>query len=427
MLGLEPRGCHAMGGRYGKYASNVAVMTLVALLSAQLRDDDGAGEGLAALLPVAGMTVLERQSLDAAAISADQVLVLVDAMPPDLTAAVDRIRLRGLPVTLVRDGADVLAATAGGVTKMILVADGLIAPRGLWEALVGASAPRLLAVSDTPATAALERIDAQRRWAGLATVDGVAVAALADLPPDWDPQLALLRAAIQGAAPAIACEPQLFERGDIALLNRAIAADLVEQRLLAKGTDAVTGLVHANLAMPMARAGARLLLRGQQGGTAARLVAAIGATSAGAAMVWGYPAWGTIAAIVALIARAATATIAAFRPQTRNQLGLDRAVDGLFVVATLSLAWAAGTLDPGHLAIWIAVGVTLLLLTQLGRLLADRAGASPALVWDDGALWLLIGIGALAGAWPLAFAAAAPLAAAALLLAVWHRHDRNAV
>jgi hypothetical protein len=409
-------------GWYGENISNVAVMTLTALLSAQLPSLDGDGDGLAALLPVAGMTLLERQAEDAAAIGANDLLVLVDSVPAELTAAVDRIRLRGIAVTMVRDADAVIAATAGGLTKLLLVADGLIAPRALWEALAGASAPRLLAVSDTPATAALERIDGQRRWAGLATVDASAIAALAALPADWDPQLALLRGTIQGNAPSILCEPQMFERGDIALLNRGLAADLVEQRLLAKGTDAVVGLVHANLAMPIARAAARLLLRGQYGGLIAGLVTVAGAAGGIAALLFGYPVIAFAAALIGLLARAGGAIIRAFRPETSMQNTLYLVGEGLFAAAIMAAAWAAAARDPGHVFLWLAVGLAVMLLIRLGRVLADRGAAVAPLLFDDGALWLLLGVGiVVGGAWPMALAAAVPLAVAAMLVAVWQK------
>jgi hypothetical protein len=402
-------------------------MTLTVLLSAQAPSADGAGSGLAALLPVAGLTLLERQAEDAVSVGAHQLLVLVDAVPPALTAAVDRIRNRGSTVTIVRDGAAVIAAMDGPAERLMLVADGLIVPRALWEAMVSASAPRLLAVSDTPATGALERIDAQWRWAGLAMVDRSAIAALADFPADWDPQLALLRSAIQAEAPSIACEPQLFERGDIALLDRAASADLVEQRLLSRDADAVAGLLYANVLMPLARAAARLLLRGQHGGIAMRGLAIAGAVGASVAMLYGFPFLAACAALCGLLASAAGATIAAFRPESSVQRGLAFIADGVFAVAIMVTAWTAAVTYRADALLLLTTGATMVPLIQLGRILVDRQAARPPLIWDNGALWLVIGIGAIAESWLLAFAAALPLAAAAVLLAVWMNDNPKAV
>lgn len=401
-------------------------MTLAVLLSAQLPSVDGRGDGLAALLPLAGMTLIERQAEDAAAVGADRLLVLVDAVPADLTAAMDRIRARGMAVRIVRDGAAVIAAS-DGATRLMLVADGLIAPRSLWETLAGSTAPRLLSVSDTPATAALERIDAQRRWAGLAVVDADAVTALADLPEDWDPQLALLRGAIQTGAPAIACEPQLFERGDVAQLDRAATADVVEQRLLAHGSDRATGLVFANLAMPLTRAGARLLLQGTHGGLITRLLAVAGAVAAIMAIWAGLPLVAALLALFGQLARAAAATIAAFRPETGWTRWLEPAGDMAAAAALLAAGWAATSATSAHDSIWLMLGAAMVLLIQLGRLLADRGAARAALVWDDGSSWLLIGLAALAGPWSMGLAASVPLAAAAALLAVWKTNAAKAV
>ena len=84
-------------------------MTRIALAAAeQLADavDAWGMPGLRALLPVAGMSIVEHQAEQARAMGCDAFLLLIDALPAALTEAVDRIRARGLPVQLVRNASD---------------------------------------------------------------------------------------------------------------------------------------------------------------------------------------------------------------------------------------------------------------------------------------------------------------------------------
>jgi hypothetical protein len=401
-------------------------MTLTALLSAQLPAHSGGAEmPLAALLPVAGMTLVERQAEAAAAAGAKRILVLVDAIPAMLTVALDRIRARGLAVATVRDGPAVMDAAAGAA-KLLLVADGLIAPSSAWSTMTASPAPTLLAVADAPATGALERIDAARRWAGLALLPAEALAELAELPPDWDPQLALLRSAIQAQVPTISCEPQLFERGDLALVDGMAAAELVEMRLLAAGTGEATGIVNARLLMPLARAVARPMLKGAYNGLIARAFALLGGAGAVVAMAFGFPGVATVAALLSAVANAAGTAMAAFRPESRA--GQLMGVGGHWgmLVALLAAGWQAADRG-GALAMWGSIGLTLLLAERLGALLAQRGLVNRQSVADAPAIWLVLALAQLFGLLAAGLALVTPLVVAVLIFAVWRAKKDNSV
>jgi hypothetical protein len=399
-------------------------MTLLALLSAQVPAVEGDADAqLAALLPVAGMTLIERQAQAAAAAGAKRALVLVDALPSALSAALDRIRARGLAIDMVRDAAGVIAAAADA-QRVMLVADGLMAPTATWATLAAASVPTLLAVADAPATAQLERIDAARRWAGLAIISAGGLAALTDLPEDWDPQLALLRAAIQGQAATIACEPQLFELGDIIVVETAAAAELVELRLLAVGTQDAVGLVHAGLLMPLARSAVRPLLRGHQGGVVARIGQIMGGGGALAAMAAGYPAIAIGLALFCAVTGAAAGAIAAFRPELPFWQRIGES-GGLMALA--GLVAAGGQVGGEGLFVGVCLGLVLILIERLGMLLARHGVVDRRWVIDGPAIWVVLGIAQIGGMLIAGLAVAAPVTAAMLLFTVWRAGKADAV
>lgn len=391
-------------------------MGLAALLCAQMTvaaDDGGAVPVLAALLPVAGMTVIERQADGAAAAGVTRLLLLVDAVPAALVAACDRIRQRGMEIVTVRSGAD-LAAQIAANERLLLVADGLMAPAFAWQTIAASSGATLLAVADTPATTPLERLDAQSRWAGLAVLPSGAVMALNDMPDDWDPLLTLLRSAVQGGALMIDCDPALFERGDLALAHDPDTARLVEMRMIAAGDADVRGVAQRRLCAPLARATARWLLRHSASDAVARGVQLFAAIAIIASLLWGVPVVAAAGGMVVAGARACGGVIAAFRPETAVLRTLGRVADGLEWSALLALGyWAAG--GGGIMLLpWLGLSAALALLLLLGQRLARTDVAHGGWIADSAAFWLtLLGAASVAD-WRYALAVG-PLLAVALL------------
>jgi hypothetical protein len=392
-------------------------MTLTALLSAQARPETDSGEAsLVALLPVAGMTLIERQAEQAAASGIRDILVLVDTIPASLSAALDRVRATGIALTTVREGVDVLAAAATA-TRLVLVADGLLAPGPVWATLVAAPAPTILAVADTPATAGFERIDAQSRWAGLAIVPARMIAALDALPEDWDPQLALLRTAIQEGAPAISCEAQAFERGDLSIVTGQTAAELVELRMLATSAQSSCGLLHAGALMPLARTAVRPLLREPKSGIIAHVLAGLSGAGSLVAMMFAQPWLAVALAVIVAIAAAAATAIAAFRQEPAWARILGESGGYLSLLAFVAGGWAVA--PAGTAPMLLSAAVAAVAGEQLGLVLAQREQAARRLIADPLTLWAVLAVGLVLGAAPLAIAFTAPLSIGLLGLAVW--------
>src|SRR3546814_10045987 len=84
--------------------------------------------------------------------------------------------------------------------RIILVADGLRAGGTHYAAIAKPGSPAILVTGDTVLTQGFERIDATRRWGGLASISQPMVAELAAMPGEWDMMLTLLRLAVQAGA-----------------------------------------------------------------------------------------------------------------------------------------------------------------------------------------------------------------------------------
>lgn len=375
-------------------------MTLVLLCAAQemaVEAEAGAGQRgiLRALLPIAGMTLIEQQAERARAIGAERMLLLVDGVPAELAAACDRIRARGMAIAMVRDSEDVRAAAADA-TRILLAGDGLVAGAEPWAAMATQAGSAILVTADTVVTSALERIDAGERWAGLAVLPGDALEWLVGVAPDWDPQLTLLRYAVQTGVARLPCDAALFVRGDMAMADSAEAAAGVANRLMARASGGDGGVLRGPgerwLVGPLVRLVSGPLLSAQASGKVARGVTAVGFVAALGAALAGYRDVALIGALLAMVSDVIARHVAAFRPESRTWRMIGEASYAAQAAALALLGSGAG-------AAFAVDGSGLLLAT--GYVLANEAGRSG----DWRARWLVDG----ALAWPLLALAAGTL------------------
>ncbi|SKB45096.1 hypothetical protein SAMN06295937_1006101 [Sphingopyxis flava] len=232
-------------------------MALIALVGASETLPDG---GLRALVSLAGETLIERQAARLADVGVTHIAVAVGSVPAELLATCDRIRRRGMRVTSVRTAAD-LMALAEEDDRIILVADGLRAGGTHYAAIAKPGTPAILVTGDTVLTQGFERIDATRRWGGLACLSPPMVAELAAMPGEWDMMLTLLRLAVQAGARRLYCEPALFEQGEIAIVVDRRVAALIEQSSLQQVEYGGMGLGRSAIMMPLVRLAGPLLVK----------------------------------------------------------------------------------------------------------------------------------------------------------------------
>lgn len=221
----------------GADGKGLDLVTLAALIAAY-HDADGPGGGLRATLPLAGRTLIERQARLAAAAGADPILILVERVPPELLAAIDRMRAEGMTVAIARSVAEAAGAATPG-TRLLLIADGLVADESHVTRLTGAGGAALLTVPEHKGDQRFERIDSQSLWGGLAVIDGAMLKETATMLGDWDLQSTLLRHAVQSGARQFAVRGEAPDDG---LVIARRAEDLVQaEAFILEGASGARG------------------------------------------------------------------------------------------------------------------------------------------------------------------------------------------
>jgi len=371
-------------------------VALAALIAAR-KECNGAPGALCAALPIAGRTLVEHQARLAARAGARHIVILVGALPPQLMAAIDRMRRDGIGVEIARDLNDAVDRIHPE-EALLLFAEGLVTGADLIERMAELPAPAILTLPDEPATAAFERIDAADRWGGLLLTDGTRLRGTAAMLGDWDLESTLLRRAVQEGAErvrpeahdhvVIASSPEVLDGIDDALFagSRRSAADWPGQW--------IHPLIE-RLAVPS------LLRRGVDPATPAAV--AMGLAAAGAlAMVIGWTLTGFLLMLLAAPVASIASRIAAARlaePRMERLAARVRHWSGAAGIA--GLAWSLAPHDG-----WGLYALAALLLLAVAAVEAERAlvlrlpGGRPPrwLASLDGLLWAALPF-AISGEW----------------------------
>jgi hypothetical protein len=401
-------------------------MALVALIAASEALDNG--DMLRALAPVAGETIIERQATRAIDAGAETLFVVVGSVPAALLQALDRVRKRGMRVQVVRDASDIQSALQP-TDRVLLVADGLVAPAGHYKAMATGSAPALLVTTDTPLTQTLERIDATHRWGGLALIPASSVAELAALPGEWDMVLTLLRFAVQADAARLACEAALFGQGEISVVADAATAAQMEQAGISQVEYGGLGLGRSLVSMPVVRLAGPALLRSPRAVAAVPWVTASAWAVATGAMLSGLLSLAAAAGVAGSLGLTAMRFLAAFRIENKLLERVRAGLRTLSIVLLAMLPWASSLLGPARVPpplADIALGLSLAAIILLARWLYGELAEDRHLHWllpDGDQAWLILALAA-----PLALlhpaVAVLPLAGLVQLLA-WMRLSKR--
>ena len=400
-------------------------MALIALVGASETLPDGL---LRALVTVAGETLIERQAARLADAGVTHIAVAVAAVPAELLATCDRIRRRGMKVTPVRAAADLIPLVESD-DRIILVADGLRAGGTHYAAIARPGSPAILVTGDTMLTQGFERIDATRRWGGLACISDAMVADLASMPGEWDMMLTLLRLAVQSGARRLYCEPALFEQGEIAIVADRPTAALIEQSSLQQVEYGGMGLGRSAIMMPLVRLAGPLLVRSPRTArylpyATALLWVAVALLAAG-----GLAAAGALVAILGGLGLAAMRFLAAFRAESAAQnrvRGVIRTFGWLLLGA---YPWLVSLGGPDRLMprfAEAALAPCLAATILLARWLYEDSGKTRRFHWllpDTDEAWILLAPALILGIAPLMFAILPLLALFQILL--WLRLARR--
>jgi len=238
-------------------------MPFTAILNAS-RAAGGSSGLLRGQLHFAGQSLVEYQARQAAAAGADTVMIVVSAVTQPISRAVDNLTADGIAVMLIRDMVSIVRG-APRDRDLLLVADGVIVPQHHFEAMARETGNCLLVAKDSRASERFERIDAGRRWAGLARLTPDLLFSTLDMIGDWDLELTLVRAAVQAGAQWREVRDDDVLEGRIALIETQQEADLAGSALLATPSHRpdATGIVDSIIIAPVASWLSGLMLRGQ--------------------------------------------------------------------------------------------------------------------------------------------------------------------
>lgn len=399
-------------------------MALAALISAY-HEDSEPGDGLRATLPLAGRTLIERQARLAASAGAAPILILVERMPSELLAAVDRLRSEGVAVRIARSVAEAAEAVQPN-DRLLLLADGAVADESHVARVAAAEGPILLTVPDQATDERYERIDAQSRWAGIAAFDGILLKSTAAMLGEWDLQSTLLRRAIQDGARQFALRGEAAD-GRLAIAQTGDDLAEVEASILEGAADLRRDWVSRWLLAPVERFATQLLMPSAVTPEWLRITAIV-LTGLGAflfARDWVWP--GLIVLLLATPLDGAAERLAALRMQPTSERGwAGLLLPALGGVALLALGYAlAGTRGWGCIAIAAAAIAFMLALRQEleGETSIDRT----FLAERKAMTWLMLPF-ALGGLWVTGLSALAAYAAGSFFWAqrLVHRRRRAA-
>ena len=363
-------------------------MALAALISAY--HELGEPGHLRATLPLAGRTVLERQARLAASAGANPVIILVERLPAQLTAAVERLRRDRVPVKLARS-AEEAAEALDPNDRLLLVADGAILPRSQHARLAAEEGTAVLTVPDGAYGELYERIDADSRWAGLAAIAVAQLRDTASMLRDWDLQSTLLRRTLQAGARHLAAE------GAVAILDSGADLDALERRIVAGADGDRVGWADRMLA-PFERAATGVLMGSP---LSPHLLGLVAALLTGLAAASFYVGWYGIG-LAKLLAATPLDGIALRLGRLRMQEGVRQSwwsyLIELFAAAALVIL--AYRLMPAH-----GWGMVLLAMITLAFLMAQaietegqRPRGAALLAERKGMIWLMVPF-ALLGRW----------------------------
>jgi hypothetical protein len=125
-----------------------------------------------------------------------EVALSVETVVPELLALIDRLNADGLEPIVLRKGVDALQF-AGKPGACLLQNAAIWVARELVEKISAADGKVLLTLAENQHYSLFERIDLNRRWAGIAVLDGTLAASSPPISEGWSIDSCLLRAALQ--------------------------------------------------------------------------------------------------------------------------------------------------------------------------------------------------------------------------------------
>ncbi len=142
------------------------------------------------------------------ALGASHIVLVVERVPRELVAIVDRLRAGGIALHVAREAADIADAFHPEEAVLVWSAAAIVDSATLADFVGGSGLALLTTVAADPR---FERLDATDAWTGFARIDGGAVRRAAPTTGDWDLGATLARIAVQGRAARVAIAPEAVD------------------------------------------------------------------------------------------------------------------------------------------------------------------------------------------------------------------------
>ncbi|OZA36051.1 MAG: hypothetical protein B7X92_07930 [Novosphingobium sp. 17-62-9] len=182
-------------------------------------------------LPIGGRSVLRHQIGLALSFNAKRIVIMAEAISGELVALQHVAEAGGAQFHVVPT-VRALVPLIAPEDDVIVFGDGLLAMPDALHDLVDAG-PVVLTLPIEPALPlGFERIDINHASAGVMRFAGRIAAGLADLPPEWNPQSALLRLAIQGGGAQRNVPAAMLDDGRWGIVRNEQDAQIAERRWL---------------------------------------------------------------------------------------------------------------------------------------------------------------------------------------------------
>jgi hypothetical protein len=156
----------------------------------------GEPPGLRGLLPIGGRSILRHQLGLALALGCSRVVVLAETLTNDLVALQHAAEAGGARFHVIAS-TRALAPLVAAEDELLVLGEGLLAMPEDALRLLGDGPVVLTLPVETGLPLGFERIDINSAGAGAMLLPGKLIAALGDLPGDWNPGSALLRISSQ--------------------------------------------------------------------------------------------------------------------------------------------------------------------------------------------------------------------------------------
>jgi hypothetical protein len=130
------------------------------------------------------------------AVGARKILLSVETVPGSLVAIIDKLSLRGIDARIVRSPAEIIAEVSEQAHFLVAKAELWFDP-SIVEMVASSNRTLIATVEENAENSQFERIDLNRRWAGIGLFDSAALQSFHDIPDDWDMGSSLLRQALQ--------------------------------------------------------------------------------------------------------------------------------------------------------------------------------------------------------------------------------------